>query len=234
MTYQKPQTIARYAGLFFAVAFLLSSTSTNAATTPTNSNTHAATTAATGAATAATTEETHDAVTEEEHAEEKTGVLGTLGVNWKLLIAQLVNFGIVLFVLWKWVFGPVARGLENRTKKIEQSLADATTITQEKEEFKTWKTKEMSAARGEAALIVTEAKKEAEEAKNKILTEARSEQEKIMEQAKVQLESEKDKALSEIKGEIATLVVAATQKILQEKLDPTKDKELIKQSLKNI
>ncbi|MBX4188293.1 MAG: hypothetical protein KW793_04140, partial [Candidatus Doudnabacteria bacterium] len=32
-----------------------------------------------------------------------SGVLGTLGINWKLFLAQLINFSIVLFVFWKWV-----------------------------------------------------------------------------------------------------------------------------------
>lgn len=239
----KQRNTARYAGLFFAIALLVSSTPAGAVTATnsnaTNHNTNAKTVAPVvpekDTALEAELNEAKPLEADGEHAEEeKTGVLGTLGVNWKLLIAQLVNFAIVLFVLWKWVFGPVARGLENRTKKIEQSLEDATTITKEKEEFQVWKTKEMSSARAEAAAIVTEAKKEAEEVKNKILAQTRTEQEKVVEQAKAQLESEKDKALGEIKGEIATLVVAATQKILQEKLDPVKDKDLIKQSLKNI
>jgi F-type H+-transporting ATPase subunit b len=236
MPHQKTHIIARYAGLFFAVGILFNSTAATAATTPTKP---AATTNTESAATnpirtVETTTDDNQATASESELAEEGGVLGTLGINWKLLIAQLVNFAIVLFVLWKWVFGPVARGLENRTKKIEQSLKDATTITKEKEEFQAWKTKEMSAARGEAATIVTDAKKEAEEAKNQILADARTEQEKLVEQGKTQLESEKAKALSEVKNEIATLVVAATQKILREKLDPAKDKELIKQSLKHI
>ena len=48
------------------------------------------------------------------------GVIGTLGLNWKLFMAQLLNFGIVLFVLWKWVFRPVAGALETRRQRVEE------------------------------------------------------------------------------------------------------------------
>lgn len=177
---------------------------------------------------------TSETSTEAEEHEADPGLLGTLGINWKLLIAQLVNFGIVLFVLWKWVFGPVAKGLEKRTKKIEQSLTDAENIAKDKEEFTVWKNKELGNARAEAAQIVTDAKKEAEGVKASIAEQTKLEQEKIVAQAKAKMVSEQEKAITEIKGEIAELVISATQKILQSKLDPAKDKELIKDALKNI
>ncbi|MBL8031980.1 MAG: hypothetical protein JNK33_06710, partial [Candidatus Doudnabacteria bacterium] len=51
--------------------------------------------------------------------------LGSLGLNAKLFIAQLVNFSIIFFVLWRWVFKPITRHLQERTTRIEQSLQDA-------------------------------------------------------------------------------------------------------------
>src|SRR5574340_228833 len=75
------------------------------------------------------------------------GLAGTLGINWKLFIAQLVNFGIILAVLWKWVFIPVAKNLAARTEKIEKSLNDADRIAREKEEFAKWREAEMTKVR---------------------------------------------------------------------------------------
>ena len=162
------------------------------------------------------------------------GVLGLLGINWKLFVAQLVNFGIVLFVLWKWVFKPVSSGLEARTAKIEKSLHDATDIEQAKKEFEDWKSGAMSTARSEAAQIVSNAKTEAQVVKKEILDEAKADQEKVIAQARDAIEQEKLQAITDIKTEAADLVVAATQKILGQKLDSAKDKELIKQSLKGL
>lgn len=176
----------------------------------------------------------------EEHGEEASheevdpGLLGTLGINWKLLIAQLINFGIVLFVLWKWVFKPVSSGLEARTTKIEKSLEDATNIETAKREFESWKNKALSDAQNEAAKIVTDAKTEAESSKKEILDSARIEQDKIIAQTRTALEEERAQTIASIKAEMAEMVVTATQTILGEKLDSTKDKELIKQSLKGL
>jgi F-type H+-transporting ATPase subunit b len=173
-----------------------------------------------------------EAVTDEAHAEEeKQGIPGMFGLDWKLFIAQLVNFGIVLFVLWRFVFKPVAKGLAERTNKIEQSLKDAQQITEDKQTFESWKTAEMSKVRQEAAGIITQAKQEAEGVKASILDQAKAEQSRIVQQAQAQLENEKQKALNEIKGQIADMVVSASETILREKLDDKKDKQLIEQAL---
>ena len=52
-------------------------------------------------------------------------LLNSLGINAKLLIAQIVNFLILLFVLYKFAYGPVLRMLDERTKKIEKGMKDA-------------------------------------------------------------------------------------------------------------
>ena len=52
-------------------------------------------------------------------------LLSKLGIDWKLLIAQIINFLVLLFVLWKFAYGPILAILDKRTKKIEQGLKDA-------------------------------------------------------------------------------------------------------------
>jgi F-type H+-transporting ATPase subunit b len=162
------------------------------------------------------------------------GLAGTLGIDWKLFIAQLVNFGIILGILWKWVFIPVARKLEERTTKIEQSLTDADRITTEKREFETWRQQEMNKARQEASGIVTDAQNDASKARQAIVEQTKQEQQKLVDQAKQQIESQKNKALAEAKSEMANLVVLASEKILRKKLDSKTDQEYIKDSLKSI
>ena len=52
-------------------------------------------------------------------------LLQTLGIQWTKLIPQLFNFGIVLFVLWKFAYKPVIAMLEARRQKIAEGMADA-------------------------------------------------------------------------------------------------------------
>lgn len=169
-----------------------------------------------------------------EEAASDQSVAGMFGLNLKLFIAQLINFGIVLFVLWKWVFKPVSKALTERTNKIEKSLQEAKQISEEKQTFDTWKNAEMGKVRIEAAQIMTQAKSEAESMRQKLIEQTKQEQGKIILQTQAKLEEEKQKAVAEVKLQIADMVVGATEKILRQKLDEKKDKELIKQALQKV
>lgn len=180
---------------------------------------------------ATTAEDKASTTTEEEAHEEDKGVIGLFGLDWKLFLAQLVNFAIVLFVLWKWVFKPVVSGMEARTKKIEDSLNTADQVNKDKEEFEQWKNKEMVNARHEATAIISEAKKTATETKDKILEQAKVEQQQILDQSKIELEQQKTKTLEEAKGSIADLVILSAEKLLRAKLDGKNDAKLISEIL---
>ncbi len=163
-----------------------------------------------------------------------TGVAGMFGLNIKLFLAQLLNFGIIVFVMWKWVFPPVVKALEARSSKIKQSLDDARQVAEDKNNFEKWKTEELSNTRKVASDIISKAKTEAESARTELLAKAQKEQERLITQTKDLLEAEQKRSVAEVKEEIATLVVAATEKILHSKLDARADKELIGQALKDV
>ncbi len=167
-------------------------------------------------------------------AEPSSGLAGMFGVSWKLFIAQLVNFSIVLFVLWKWVFTPVTRALQKRTKKIEDSLKTAEDIAKERNSFEKWKAVEMGKARTEAADIVTQAKTEAEVVRSELLAKAKSEQAALVADGKEKLEQEQVRIVKEAKGQLAELVVQATEKVLKEKLTDKKDVQLAEEALRSV
>lgn len=170
------------------------------------------------------------------HAQETAqgGPAATLGLQTQLFIAQLINFGIVLFILWKWVFTPVTKALQARTAKIEKSLADAENIEKDKAEFQQWKQEQLVKAHQEASAIVTKAQSEANQAKDAAVHQTKEEQQKLVEQARRQIEQEKNHQLQSAKAELADLVTNATEIIIKQKLDSKKDEELIKEMLKSI
>ena len=196
--------------------------------------------AATPTETTATTETAHDETgaeaaadgSEEHAAEADPGIVGMFGLNWKLFLAQLVNFGIVLFVLWKWVFKPVTKGLSDRTEKIEGSLKEAERIAKDRETFESWKQGEMGTVRTEASAIITEAKQTAESLRAAALKATSDEQTRLVEQAREKLAQEKTAMIESAKSELADIVVQATSTILKAKIDPAKDKALIDEALK--
>lgn len=162
------------------------------------------------------------------------GILGKLGIDLQLFIAQLINFAIVLFVLWKWVFTPVTKKLQERADKIEKSLHDADVVEKEKQEFSQWREQEIAKTRSSAQHIVAEAQQEAQNIKQATLEQTGQEQQKLVEQAKKEIHHEKQQVLSSAKAEIADMVTTASEKILREKLDEKKDKGLIEKTLDNL
>jgi F-type H+-transporting ATPase subunit b len=192
--------------------------------------------AATPTQTTTTTEETAGTTLAEQTTpvEEEAGVVGLFGLNWKLFLAQLVNFGIILFVLWKWVWGPVTKGLSDRTEKIENSLQEAEKILKDRADFDSWKQGEIAKVRIEAAGIITEAKQSAMAFRQETLDQTKSDQAKIIEQTQHKLAQEKEKLISDARSEIAGLVIQSTEVILQEKLNAKKDSELIDKALRGL
>ncbi len=166
----------------------------------------------------------------EEHAED-SGIVGMFGLNWKLFLAQLINFGIILFVLWKWVFGPVTKGLSDRTQKIENSLQEAEKISKDRQDFDSWKQGEISTVRTEASAIIAQAKQHAEELKSETVKATMDEQNRLIEQTKERMAQEKTMMIDSAKSELADIVVQATATILKAKIDPVKDKQLIADAL---
>ncbi len=162
------------------------------------------------------------------------GIVALFGLDIKLFIAQLINFGVIMFVLWKWVFTPLNNRLSERTKTIEDSLQTAEKIKEQQEAFQTWRKNEMEQARVEADGIISLAKTDAETVKQNLLNKAKLEQEEIVKNTSLQLNNLKSQALLDTKEEIANLITQATESILKTKLDSKKDHELIKSALEEL
>src|SRR3989344_4429923 len=160
-----------------------------------------------------------------EHPEGSAGFIGTLGINWKLFLAQLLNFGIVLFILWKWVMKPVVGALESRRVKIEQSLKKAQDIEERLQKFEEHKEGELRRIRVQGQEILNQA--------NAAAASAKAETDGIWQETKRTIAAEKDQMMGELREEVAGLTVMATEKILREKLDGTKDKRLIEEVIKS-
>lgn len=159
-------------------------------------------------------------------------LLNNLGINVKLLIAQIINFLVLLFVLYKFAYGPILKMLNDRTNKIEKGLKDAEASQQKLAEIEAKEKEVLKKAREEAQKIITKAEETAKKSKEEIALEAKAQAGKILADAEKKINEEKNKMLGEVKSEVAQLVVLATEKIIAEKVDSAKDKELIAKAIK--
>lgn len=170
-----------------------------------------------------------------EHVPKETGgVVGTLGLNAKLFIAQLINFSVILFILWRWVWKPLGGALESRRKKIEDSVAKAESIEKQAQEAHVMREQRLREAGAEADRMLKRNRESGEKMKTEIVSVAHSEAEKILAKAKQTIEAEKQQMLQEVKTEVADLIITATEKILRQKLDEKNDKKIVEEVLRSV
>ncbi len=158
-------------------------------------------------------------------------ILAKLGIDWKLLIAQAVNFLILLLVLKRYAYKPILKALETRTKKIEQGLKDAEVSQTKLQGVIEEEKKILAAAREEARSILVEAEGNAKKRDAMMLDETKQKIDRMITEADSHLAENQAKLLREAKEELAGVVLLATERVLGNKVDATVDTELVKKSL---
>ncbi len=161
-------------------------------------------------------------------------LIETFHLDSGLLIAQLVNFGIVFLILYFLVFKPLFKVTGNRSAAIEKSLAEAKEIGERLEMTKAEQADMIKQAKVEAAAVLEEANKRAEARKDELIVKAKEEIGTLINREKARMQAEKAETLQAIRSEVADLIAASWEKILSEKMDKTHDEKLIAKSVKQL
>ena len=132
------------------------------------------------------------------------------------LIAQVLNFLILVFILAKFAYKPLMKIMDDRKNKIAGDLAAAETAKTDAESIKA----------EYAQAIIDNARKTAQTAHDKILADTKAEQDQIVKTAKEAIALEKKQALSEIRAHVINLSLVAASKIVEQKLGSEEDKKL--------
>jgi F-type H+-transporting ATPase subunit b len=152
-----------------------------------------------------------------------------LGINLGFFLFQVFNFTIVAIILYALAYKPIGNLLENRKKKIAQSLEDARIAAEARANAEVEAEKIINEARTQAAKVVSEASDRAEKAGRDIIAYAEAEAEKKRQDAEADAISERDHVLAEARGQIAALAIAATQKLVGDALDEKRQHALIQE-----
>lgn len=162
------------------------------------------------------------------------GIIKEFGLNPILLIAQVVNFTILLFLLQKFLYKPILKVLEERKAKVAKSLQDAEEIEKRLDQIAAEQEKILDKARTEAAKIIDESKAEAKGLSEKTLAETRSSVEEMLAKGGVSLKLEKDQMLSDVKKELAGIVIAATAKVAWKVMDEKTNRKMVEETIKEL
>jgi F-type H+-transporting ATPase subunit b len=147
-----------------------------------------------------------------------------------LLIWTLLVFLIVLFILKKFAWKPILKGLSDRESSIAASLDTAEKLKVEMAQMKSENETLMTKAREERAIML----KEAKETKDKMIADAREEAKaaaaKIIADAQAIINQQKNAALIDLKNQVGNLVVEVSEKVIRRELaDKAGQENYIKQ-----
>lgn len=161
-------------------------------------------------------------------------VLSDFGVNPILLAAQVVNFLVLVFILQKLLYKPVIKLLDERKKKIEESLKNAEKIQLELEETEARREKVLNDAIEEGKRIIAEASAQGALMMQESQAKAKEDMEAMMEQGKAMISGERDKMTREVKGEVARMIEMSMEKVLGGSLDSKSQQKLVDDAVKTI
>lgn len=148
-------------------------------------------------------------------------------IDVKDLIFVMVNFLILVAILYKFMWGPVINMIDSRQQTIDDSLNKADAARKEAEQMSAKLAEEIADARRQAKSIIDEAQKSAEAVKEDILAQARDSADSMLERAQVEIAKEKANAILEIKGEVADMVVSVAGRLLAENMNDQQHMALV-------
>ena len=140
-------------------------------------------------------------------------ILSTFGIDWRLLVINIVNFGILLLGLWYFLYGPVISMLEERKRKIAEGVAAADKAQKSLMEIETSRDTKLAEAAREADEALAAARAAAAVRERELVAQAQARAESIMLEAQAQAAESKSKAIAESKQEVAKLVVLGIEKV---------------------
>ena len=143
------------------------------------------------------------------------------------LIAQILNFLVLLAILAKFAYKPLLKAMDDRRNRIINDLDSAEQTRLDAEALKEQYAEQLAGARQEATEIVNKANQIAQNLHDELVEQARVEQEALLANAKERIEQEKQQALLDIRSEVIKLSTLIAGKIVNQKLNSANDQKLV-------
>jgi len=150
------------------------------------------------------------------------------------LVAGILAFGIVFFVVWKWALPTINQTLEARQGAITGQLSEAEKAKAEAESLLADYRAQLAEAKSEGNRIVEEARVSGDQMKAEIIAKANDDASQLIAKARAEAESERSRALAEARHEVGALSVELAGKIVGESLDAKAHKGLVERYLADL
>jgi F-type H+-transporting ATPase subunit b len=160
------------------------------------------------------------------------GGLSSLGINMSTLLAQVINVAILFVLLYLVAYRPIMRMLDERSRKIKESMEQTEYIKQQAEHAEGEAAKRIDAAAKEGQEAIARAVRTGEEVRRDAQQQARQEAEALIARARAEIQRERDEAIDELRKEFADITIMAAGKVIDRTLDKKAHREIIDKVLK--
>lgn len=160
--------------------------------------------------------------------------MAKLGLDAGVLVAQLINFFLLLGGLTLVLYRPVTRTLRERSERIAKGLAQAEEADKRALQAEADYQKRLEEARREAQAIVAQAQEAAEKERQATLARAQAEIQEMRQRAREEIERERREALTALQGHIADLAIDAAGKVLGKAVDAPAHRRLVQDFIKHL
>jgi F-type H+-transporting ATPase subunit b len=141
-------------------------------------------------------------------------ILGKIGFDWQVALANFINFVLIVFLLNRFMFKPLGEAMRKRKEKIEGGMEMASRQEDLLLEAQDASGEIVRQARSDAKAIVEEAGNTAKDRENQIVSDAKQTADTLLAEGKKKIEQERGQLTHEVQQKMASLVVAATQKVI--------------------
>ena len=147
------------------------------------------------------------------------------------VLVSIVNFLVILYLLRRYLWGPILTVLANRAEKIREGLAMAEEARAERERLKEEVARRLTEASREAEAIAERMTQAAEAAAADIRSQAKAEADRIRERGREDAKQLHDQALTQLRSELAGMVVLAASRVLGREVNTEQHRDLIERAL---
>jgi len=150
-----------------------------------------------------------------------------LGINLPTLLAQIVNFVILLGLLYLVAYKPIIRMFDERSRKIKESMEQTEFIKEQAAQAEGEVKKRLEDAGREGQELIVKAERTGEEVRQSLRQQAEQEAQSLINRARTDIQRERDEAVGELRKEFADLTILAAGKVIDRSLDKKAHRQLI-------
>jgi F-type H+-transporting ATPase subunit b len=156
-----------------------------------------------------------------------------MSINFFWVIVAACNFILFLALIWVFGFRPIASMLDERSKRLEQGLADAEAARKERESAQVDREAVIQQARQEAGAMLAAAQKSAQDLRDADIAATKADLEQMRQRAAADIIAERDRAMADLRASVADLALEAAGRLVSETMTDARQRRLVEDFIKD-